>query len=232
MPAAAGNLLSSIFAGLATFFFPSRCRACGNELDGGGPRLLCPACRAVFAAPFSDGELAGCLIRSGEAPEYGRFPYDGAAGTAVRLLKFDGVRELAPLLAAGLAPLAAAAAAEYGLEIAAPVPLHPRRRRERRFNQSEELGSRVARAMKLAYEPKLLCRVRYTRPQVELKGAARLANVAGAFAATRPLAGARVLLIDDVITTGATVRECAKALREAGAVEVVAAAAARAGMES
>jgi len=229
MPAAAVNLLGDFFAGLATFFFPSRCRGCGNELDGGGPRLLCPACRAVLGAPFPESGISGCLIRSGETAEYGRFPYDGPAGTAVRLLKFDGVRELAPALAAALTPLAAAVAAAYGLGIIAPVPLHPRRRRERRFNQSEELGARVARATGLAYEPKLLRRVRYTRPQVELKGHERIANVAGAFATTRSLGGGRVLLVDDVITTGATVRECGRALKEAGAAVVVAAAAARAG---
>jgi len=224
------NFFADVAAGLATFFFPSRCRACGADLEGGGPRLLCEQCRRVFAAPLSAAWRDGCLLHAGETPEYARLPYDGPAGAAVRLLKFGGHRRMAPLLAGAVAPLAAELARAYELDVAVPVPLHPRRRRERRFNQAEEIGSRLAAGAGLDFRPWGLARVRYTRPQVELEPEERLANVRGAFAARELFAGRRALLVDDVITTGATVRECAGELRRAGAAAVVCCAAAGGGI--
>ncbi len=213
-------------AGVATFFFPSRCRACGAELAGGGPRLLCAECRRALAAPLADDWRTACSLRDAPGAEFARHPYDGPAGAAVRLLKFEGRRKMAPLLAAAAAPLAAEIVKVYSLDMAVPVPLHPRRRRERGFNQSEDIGSRVARDLNLDFLPRGLSRVRYTRPQVELTPEERLTNVKGAFAARAAFAGRRVLLFDDVITTGATVRECAAALKAAGAAAVACVAAA------
>jgi ComF family protein len=136
---------------------------------------------------------------------------------------------MAPLLATCVAPLVAELRDSYRLDALVPVPLHPLRRRERRFNQAEEIGRRAARTAGLAFKPRGLARTKNTRPQVELSGEDRLANVVGAFAAREDFAGKRVLLLDDVTTTGATVSECGRVLRDAGAAAVVALAAAGAG---
>jgi ComF family protein len=137
---------------------------------------------------------------------------------------------MAPLLAEAIRPLAAALKEHYGLDALVPVPLHLRRLRERRFNQAEEIGSLVAAATSLEFRRRGLARTKYTRPQVELSGEERLVNVCGAFAAGANFSGKRVLLLDDVITTGATVRECAAVLRNAGADGAVALAVAGAGL--
>jgi ComF family protein len=207
------------------------CRACGAELEGRGARLLCAQCREVLVAPLPDGWRESCRLEGNGMPRYARLPYEGPAGEAVRLLKFGGKGRLASLLAASVAPLARELKAAYGLDTLVPVPLHPVRRRERRFNQAEEIGRPAARAAALAFRPRGLARTKYTRPQVELTGDERLANVRGAFAAREGFTGRRVVLLDDVITTGATVRECGRALREAGAAAVVALAAAGAGLK-
>jgi ComF family protein len=102
------------------------------------------------------------------------------------------------------------------------VPLHPRRRRERGFNQSELLATELARRTGLRLAPLALVRRRDTAPQAGLTAAARRANVEGAFAVRQRarVSGRPVVLVDDVLTTGATARGCARVLREAGAAEV------------
>jgi ComF family protein len=231
MPTSAWDVVRELASGLESFFFPSLCRACGAELDGRGARLLCAECRGEFLAPLPVGWRESCRLDGDGVPRYARLPYDGPAGEAVRLLKFGGKRRMAPLLAACVVPLAAELKGAYRLDILVPVPLHPVRRRERRFNQAEEIGRPVARDAALAFGPRGLARTVNTRPQVELSGEDRLANVVGAFAAREAFAGKRVLLLDDVITTGATVRECGRVLRDAGAAAVVALAAAGAGLK-
>ena len=127
---------------------------------------------------------------------------------------------MAAPLAALLAERGAAAAAS--VDAVVPVPLHPARLAERGFNQAEVLAAPCARAWARPLVTGALVRTRPTRPQTELDAAERGANVAGAFAVRRPaaLAGLRVLLIDDVLTTGATARAAAPALREVGAAAV------------
>jgi ComF family protein len=110
------------------------------------------------------------------------------------------------------------------IDVIMPVPLHRSRLRERGFNQALLLASAVGRAHGIPLSYDNLTRFRATRPQVELSGEERVQNVRGAFRLTRPadVEGKRVLLVDDVFTTGATMNECAAVLKRAGARSVVA----------
>ena len=103
-----------------------------------------------------------------------------------------------------------------------PVPLHPKRLRERDFNQSLILAKEISKAVGIPLIIDNLQRIRWTRPQIELKGEERLINVKGAFALKnhKAIEGKSILLIDDVYTTGATVRECSKILKKAGVEKV------------
>jgi ComF family protein len=102
-------------------------------------------------------------------------------------------------------------------DIIVPVPLHAKRLRQRGYNQSDLLAQHLAIKTHIPLRSSLLDRIRYTSPQVELSPEQRHANVKGAFACTADLAGSSILLIDDVCTTGATLRACGQALRAAGA---------------
>jgi len=103
-----------------------------------------------------------------------------------------------------------------------PVPLHPNRLSQRGFNQAEEIVSPLCESLGLALRPGLLKRVKDIPPQVGLSAKARRENVKGAFALAsgEPLCGKRILVFDDVMTTGATVNECARVLKRGGAAEV------------
>jgi ComF family protein len=109
-----------------------------------------------------------------------------------------------------------------GAQALVPVPLHPRRQRQRGFNQSELLADALGRRAGIAVVASGLVRRQDTRSQTGLTAAARRANVKGAFAVRRRarIAGRTVVLVDDVLTTGATASACAQALRAAGAREV------------
>jgi ComF family protein len=141
----------------------------------------------------------------------------------LRRLKFAGLPELAVPLAA-LLPTTAA-------ELIVPVPLHPRRLRERQFNQAAALAYAARDAHRLSgpIELHALARIRDTPPQTSLGPAERRRNLRGAFLAdARRVRGRAVLLIDDVATTGATLEACARALRAAGSPRVSALTLARA----
>lgn len=115
------------------------------------------------------------------------------------------------------------------VDVLMPVPLHPSRLRIREYNQSLLLADEVNRDLRLPLVYDNLVRARATPPQTELSRTARLANLRRSFAVRRPadVRGKRVLLVDDVMTTGTTFHECAKALRKAGAGDVYAVALAR-----
>lgn len=101
-----------------------------------------------------------------------------------------------------------------------PVPLHPRRLRERGYNQSLELARRLGRRLGLAVDHRCCARVRATPPQAALDRRARAANIRGAFRTRGPLTGRHLVLLDDVVTTGSTVAELTRTLQAAGCAEI------------
>ncbi|MBI3698328.1 MAG: ComF family protein [Acidobacteria bacterium] len=151
--------------------------------------------------------------------------YEGPLERVIQLLKYDRMRPLARELALRMANLVGEAGR---VDLLAPVPLHRKRQWERGFNQAELLASELGRICGIPVDGVLLRRERATETQTGLAHNQRRLNVRGAFAARRPVEGRHVALVDDVITTGATMSECARVLKQAGAARVVALAAARA----
>lgn len=203
MPRAAG-LWTSFCKGFLEALYPTKCPLCGLLSE----RSPCGTCFGEFVAndPFATYFDHGLLDFHAAI-----YRYEGRAAQAVRRLKYSRCTSLAAFMADEIAE-AAERLPDYDLVV--PVPIHWSRRHRRGFNQAELLAER------LSPTPKALIRVRSTRPQAGLPREQREKNIQGAFRAATVVSGKRVLLIDDVLTSGHTARECAKALRAAGAAEV------------
>lgn len=191
------------------------CAACIASLPAaGGPR--CPRCYRVTAQP------RGCSVCQAHPPAFGSavapFELDGGARDLVHHLKYDGLSALG----APMAALMAGDAAPIPFDVIVPVPLHRGRERSRGYNQSALLARGLARGLGARYDGEALRRVRPTKPLARSMDAAeRRAIVRDAFRAEPSRVERRhILLIDDVITTGATLDACAVALRAAGAAGV------------
>jgi ComF family protein len=209
---------------------PALCEACGRSIV----RLAPPWC-AVCGRPF--WTLAGESVppaspaaqvcgpcrsrRPGFTYARSAAAYEGTVREALHAFKFSGKTALAGPLG-DLLLETCARGVPVAPDLVVPVPLHPARERERGFNQAALLARRVARGLGVPLDVRALRRVRATRAQTDLSGAERRANVRGAFAVRdrANLAGRHVLLVDDVLTTGATISACARALLDAGATTV------------
>ncbi len=148
-----------------------------------------------------------------------RYLMDGAVRVAVHDLKYRNLRAAAPEL--GRLMAASVRASRIDADVVIPVPIHRKRERQRGYNQSQKLGSAVAKELGLPIEDKLLVKVRDTEPQVTMSNdEERRANLDGAFRCESKPTGPCVLLVDDVVTTGSTISACAKALKTTGAAVV------------
>jgi competence protein ComFC len=210
---------------LADLFYPERCVGCERRASDvlcrtcfdALPRVGSPVCgRCGLPTAFATFVCEECKnvdfgFQSARAP----LKYDGVGKQVVHALKYRGYKRVVGRLAA---PLMLQVVGEDHFDAVVPVPLHSSRLRKRGFNQAKLLARGVAEKMKATVSDTLEV-VRSTRDQVELSAAQRRANVAGAYTATKPLRG-KILLIDDVFTTGATLSACAGTMVRAGAEEV------------
>lgn len=218
LPRAAAPLLDLIF--------PRTCAGCGreggylcDECEATIPRLEPPQC-SLCSAPSRSSLCAWC--KAANQPFNGitaPYRWTGVVQELVYSLKYRNVRASAPRLAELMS--AHLADKSISADTIAPVPLHPSRERERGYNQSELLARSISKSTGIPIESGVLARTRNTTPQVSMSTPEeRRRNVVGAFECVGDVAGKRVLLIDDVVTTGATVAECSAQLRQAGAVSI------------
>ena len=221
----------------ADLIVPPCCLVCRTRIDA--HHLLCPACwREVhfirpplcdvlgIPLPFDVGERTVSAAAVAHPPTYDRARavahFSGAMRTLVHQLKYADRHDGRTLFGRWLAE--AGRDLLPGIDVIVPVPLSRLRLFLRHFNQAAILGSELARQIGIPMHPMLLKRVRWTKSQVGMTRDQRRRNIQGAFAVPKArraeVAGRNVLLVDDVVTTGATVEACARALKRAGAARV------------
>ncbi len=217
--------------------FPSACLACGAEIGEGA---ICEACfgeiardRTLFCAVCRARLPDGKKICHKDAPMLlgSAGPYDAKAIKAlIHALKFGGITAAAGPLGDLLADYASGLSLDLRSSIVVPLPLSARRERIRGFNQSALIARRFAAQRGLPVEEAILFRTGHRKPQSETKSAAeRRENIRGCFTVPRKILteGKNIILIDDVVTSGATLTEAARTLKAAGAKKILALAAAR-----
>lgn len=189
------------------------CAACERELPS--TASACPRCAL---AGSSNAECGACIAA---APHYdasrAAFIYAYPVDALIQALKYGGELALAGLFAQKLYQRIGPAA---GVDLIVPLPLHPARLAERGFNQAAEIAKALSRFTGVAMDAQLARRVRNTAPQTDLPWRERAANMRQAFACERDLAGLSVAVVDDVMTTGATLDEFARTLKRSGAARV------------
>ncbi len=227
--------------------FPSFCQVCGRFLEGRGEKIVCSQCweriilpprgRCARCGRFYEQEKAEhlCLDCQQHPPYFNlhrsAFPYEGVLREIILLFKFRGYSYLAkPLAGMAIRRLKEEASLWEGLELLLPIPLHPRRTKQRGYNQAQLLAKIIGRELSLEDDSRVLQKVVNVPPQSSLAEKARRENVRNSFKVRSPdkVKDKVIGLVDDIYTTGATLNECSRMLSQAGAKEVRALTIARA----
>ncbi|MBQ9414497.1 MAG: ComF family protein [Clostridia bacterium] len=219
--------MNAIARTLLTALFPRRCAYCGVLIDKNA--LGCNSCMASLprmafpTCPHCGRSKSLCRCR-GRMRAYDRcvaaMRYEGGVSYAVLKLKKKPLADVVEIMSVEMAARFRVEQ-ECEADVVCGIPMTGRERRARGYNQSELLAKEVAKRLSLPYRP-LLKKIYETKPQKALSGADRNGNLLGAFDVTESVAGRHILLVDDVITTGATMNECAKMLKIYGAETVTA----------
>ena len=228
---------------IVSIFFPAGCRLCDSLLTKASRVPICEECLASFeAAPGRSCEICGlpqpvltpelaepvfCRACQEKTYAFERARslgiYEGRLARAIVLLKWERIEPLGAWFAARLAEIVTRQAPTFAPDVVVPVPLHKNRLRDRGYNQAALVSRPLAKALSLAHEDMLLMRTKPRPDKQILTLEERWSSVRGAFAtrAGSQVDNRRVLLVDDVMTTGATLNACARALLDGGAKAVV-----------
>jgi len=238
MTATARSFQNWLNVGLG-FLYPEICQLCGEQHATAKEGYVCGCCRShvrFIKPPFCERcglpfegdlttpfECANCReMELHFSAARSAVVAHGAVLETIHRYKYQRALWFEPFLAGLLLREAVPALRGQNWDLIVPVPLHPLKQREREFNQAERLAAHLGAATEIPLNPKLLQRVRFTNTQTRLTRQQRAANMRGALAMRHGarLDGERVILVDDVFTTGATTSACAQALLAAGADEV------------
>ena len=233
------KIIARGLAGLADLLYPPYCISCDKGLLGQDNRLLCSDCmsRIVF---LGDNSCWFCAAPQGK---YAKRPkkcsecqsrnytftrvtavcsYSGVTKDLVHAFKFQNMKCVSALLVELLKSRFVKEYAGLHFDHILPVPLHPRKLKERGYNQSALLAQGLSEFTGYTYSPNILRRIRYTESQALLSAADRKENLNSAFSVDGAMQNETILLVDDVLTTGSTMNECAQTLRTHGARRIYA----------
>ncbi len=223
---------------LADFLFPPLCHICHAFIPDAGKLHICPECLGeiqfisepaceICGTPFfgaGDSHICGRCLTDRPFFDLARAAavYGGGVRQMIHAFKYDRKTHLRRPLALLTISATAGFISEEKPEIILPVPLHVERLRQRGFNQAVLLGELISREFRIPMERRTLLRLRRTMPQVALSVAERMENVKNAFGLSKKakIEGRKVLLVDDVFTTGSTVDECSRILKKSGVARV------------
>lgn len=236
-------MLSGFTELISALIFPLECESCGSALPARPPVGICRKCYSeirILGAPHCPGcgrTLTGGSAKCGSClgqnfhfdRAFACTRYDGKIKELLHAYKFGGRKYLKNLFAKIIFQFMGDHLSADRFDAVAAVPLSPARKRERGFNQSELISKEVAKKTGAAHVSRALIRIKSAAPQSLLSKNERRANVRGCFLAKErgPFQAKRVLLVDDILTTGNTASECARTLKKAGAASVTVLACAR-----
>jgi ComF family protein len=238
-----------MFRAFLDLLFPPLCHACRSFVPNAGDLFICADCLSKISfldsplctkcgVPFQtesgiDHICGACLSHQPFHVCRSATILEGPVQELIHRFKYGNKVHLSQPLGVLTAKTLAAFHEQAAPDLIIPVPLHRKRLRQRGFNQSQLIGAVLAKQWQLPLEIGNLRRVRWTEPQITLDASDRVTNVAGAFAVKdgKRLAGKKVLLVDDVLTTGSTMRACVEPLRDAGVTAVFAVTVARGGRQ-
>ena len=227
------NLAQSFFTKLSDIILPPKCLCCSESVQQQGTicgncylglnvigKHKCHKCGLPFE--FDMGEKALCHSCTQEKPRYtmarAYCTYEKVGADIAVKLKFSDKTHLAPYMARML-KIAGSNLLDK-VDVIAPIPLYHTRKMRRKYNQAALLAQNLAKISGIEYQPFLLRRVRNTKKQTTLPKNQRMKNMEGAFAVNKNAQGKKILLVDDVMTTGATINAAAIALKDTGAKKV------------
>jgi ComF family protein len=239
-------MLKPFFAAALDLFFPPHCHVCRRFIPASGEIHICSDCRTlmppivapmciVCGIPFAGaGNDHVCGSCSTSPPRFdaarAALAYDGASRDLIHAFKYRNKTHLRRPLALLTIERLSEFIRSRRSDLIMPVPLHRKKLSSRGFNQAVLLGEILAQRFSIPLDRRNLKRIRWTEPQVNLAAHERRSNVKGAFSLHDPalVNGRRVLLVDDVLTTGSTADECGRVLKTAGAADVTVVTVARA----
>jgi|WetSurMetagenome_2_1015567.scaffolds.fasta_scaffold97381_2 ComF family protein len=226
------TIVRDVTATIVDVVYPPLCFSCGTVLPQ-ACRIVCPFCAASMRSVVREDPLFTSarerLCADGVVDDlFSLFVFEKGGGvqTLLHQLKYAGATSIGRWMGERIGCAIQRGEFVSGIDAVVPVPLHTAKRRERGYNQSEQIATGICRATGLPPKPGLVRRVHHTQTQTALGFDERKRNMEGAFAVPRRqggrVEGCGLLLVDDVITTGATIRSCAQVLRSAGARRIVA----------